>query len=265
MTIDTDLLSTREVAPVPADPPGPASNKLILECPDCGAKANKLGVPFVTRGQVGTHRANVHGYRAPAPTKKAPAKKAAAPKSSAAPKASSPSPTPRTPAKTRKPLGESLARLVLQVGRIINQVEPPTGAVIMFEAGALGAAIDNAIAGSFIDAPLQKISGSASKIEPLIPLLTLPAMVFMAGRDEHMAKMLESEMREAVEDVLVQSLPMLKKRAQRTRETLDALEELQAMDPKVYGSSDPIGVILESFFDGVVPGEDAAEPDDGES
>lgn len=260
-----DLLSKREIVPVAAEPEQVETRTggLILRCPECGKTANKLGVPFVTNGQLGTHRANVHGYRAPAkavpakktaPAKAVPAKKAAAVKKD--PAKATPAPTPT---KARKPLGESIARLVLQVGRIINQIEPPTGAVIMFEAGALGNAIDNAIAGTFIDGPLQKASKTASKIEPLVPLISLPAMVFMASRDEKMGQMLEAEIREAIEDVLVQSLPLLKKRATRTRETLEALEELKAIDPEIYGSADPVGTILDGFFAGAPPAEPDAE------
>lgn len=255
---DADLLSTTEIVPTAPEPVKAPGGQLIHECPDCGARANKVGVPFFTAAQMGTHRANSHGYRV---EKKPPPKKPTAEaKPGPAPKAPpGPKPAPKPAASARKPLGEQIARLVLQVGRIINQVEPPTGAAIMFEAGAMGAAIDNAIAGTFIDKPLQKVSATTSKIEPLVPLITLPAMIFMASRDEHLMKLLESEIREALEDVLAQSLPLLKKRAARTRETIEALGELEVIDPELKNSADPIGTLLDRMFAGYNPGD--VEPD----
>ena len=251
---DADLLSKNELTPQAVEVPGPSSNSLILECPECGATKNKVGVPFITKGQVGTHRANVHGYRAPAAPKKSatPAKSSTAPKKSATPAKSStsPSPSPARGTRSRKPLGEMISLVVLKAGRLVAQIEPPTGAVLMFEAGALGQAIDDAIAGTFIDKPLQSVAGSAGKLEPLVPLLTLPAMIFMASRDPKMGAVMEGEIREAIEDVLVQSLPLLRKRAQRTKATVEALGELHELDPAVYGAEDPIGVILDSFFEG---------------
>lgn len=253
---DDDLLSVKESAPTAPTPPAVSASGIVQECPDCGARASKLGVPFITKAQVNTHRANVHGYSAP----KSPPKKAATPKKPAAPKAASAKPsTPATARGVRKPLGEQISSIVLQLGRIINKVEPPTGAVIMFEAGALGDAIDKAVAGTFLDKPLQSAAQVSDKFAPLIPLATLPAMVFMCSRNPGMAEMLEGEMREAIEDVLVQSLPLLKKRAQRTQRTIDALAELKGLDDELASSDDPVGVILESFF--VRP----PEPGDGEN
>lgn len=258
---DADLLSTTEIVPTAPEPVKAPGGQFIHECPDCGAKANKVGVPFFTKSQMGTHRANSHGYRAPGavPKPSPPRKPTAEAKPGPAPKAPTiPKPAPKS-APARKPLGEQIARLVLQVGRIINQVEPPTGAAIMFEAGAMGAAIDSAIAGTFIDKPLQKVSATTSKIEPLVPLITLPAMIFMATRDEHLGKLLESEIREALEDVLAQSLPLLKKRAARTRETVEALGELEVIDPELKNAADPIGMLLDRMFAGYNPGD--VEPD----
>jgi hypothetical protein len=141
--------------------------------------------------------------------------------------------------------------MVLQVGRIVNTaVDQPTGAAIMFEAGALGVAIDKAIAGTIVDKPLQKGAAVAERFEPLVPLITMPAMVFMLSRNPQMESVLEGELREALEDVLVQSLPLLKARAKRTRETVDALEELKIIDHDLADAEDPIGSILRGFFSG---------------
>jgi hypothetical protein len=60
--------------------------------------------------------------------------------------------------------------------------------------------------------------------------------------------MFEASLREAIEDVLVQSMPLLRKRAARTKATIDAASELRAIDPELADSEDPIGDIMRSFF-----------------
>lgn len=252
--LDQDLLSPAELLPQASEPEKPAE-PLVHECPECGAKKSKLGVPFLTLGQVNTHRQAKHGYRNP--NNKTPAKKPAA-KKAAPQKAAARSAPART---ARKPLGESLARLILQVGRIVNTaVDPPTGAAIMFEAGALGEAVDRVIAGTFIDKPLQKGAAVAEKFEPLVPLVTMPAMIFICSKNPAMSDALEGELREALEDVLVQSLPLLRRRAARTKATVDAVAELKMIDPALRDSADPILDILNGFFSQAAP---QAEPDAG--
>ena len=172
------------------------------------------------------------------PAKKVPAKKVAAPKK-----------TTPTPTARRRPLGESIARVVLQMGRLVNTlVDPPTGAAIMFEAGALGVAIDRAIAGTVIDKPLQKGAAVAERFEPLVPLITMPAFIFMLSHNPSLEPVIEGELREALEDVLVQSLPLLRRRAERTEQTVNALAEMKKIDPSLADSDDPIAEILRSFF-----------------
>lgn len=246
MTDLMDLLSDKEIVPTagPTSEPEP----IFKTCPDCGAKSMKTGLPFITDKQVQTHRMRSHGFRnssTPAqPAKKAPAK---APTATKAPPAKIVA-KPKTQA--RRPLGESIARIVLQVGRVMNGLPGmgPTGAAIMFEAGALGVAVDRVIAGTIIDKPLQKGAAVAERFEPLVPLVTMPAMIFMLSRNPAAAGMIEGELREALEDVLVQSLPLLKHRAQRTAQTVNALAELKAIDPDLAASDDPIGDIMRGFF-----------------
>lgn len=233
-----EFISQHEVVPVAA--PEPSTR---LTCPECGASATKLGIPFKTNVQLSTHVQRAH-HRGESKVKTA-----TRPSSTAKPSASGRKPTTGRATGPRKPLGESLARMVLQIGRIVNTaVDQPTGAAIMFEAGALGVAIDKAIAGTIVDKPLQKGAAVAERFEALVPLLTMPAMVFMLSKNPAVEGMIEGELREALEDVLVQSLPLLKARAQRTRQTVDALEELKIIDRDLADSDDPIGAILRGFF-----------------
>jgi hypothetical protein len=249
-----DLLSTTEVTP---KAPVTSAESIVKTCPECGATKSKLGVPFLTAGQLGTHRASIHGYRAD-PKKSHHAAKSSAPK---APTTARPKVAPPSRAAARKPLGESLAKIALQLGRIVNTVEPPTGAAIMFEAGALGEALDRAIAGTIIDKPLQKAAGVSDRFQDLVPLVTMPAMIFLLSRNPEIEKHIEGELREALEDVLVQSLPLLRKRAARTKATVDALAELRALDPDLVAGNDPIGDLLRSFFTPVVVEESEDGPD----
>ncbi len=210
-----------------------------------------------------TVRERLSGRAKPPPAKKAPAKKAA-PAAKAAPTKAPVKPGPK-PKVVRRPLGESIAKLVLQAGRFVNtMVDPPTGAAIMFEAGALGAAIDTAIAGTRVDRLAQKGAGVAERFEPLVPLVTMPAMIFMVSRNPKMLPMIEGELREALEDVLVQSLPLLRQRAERTQKTIDALTEMKRLSPELAQSEDPIGEILDSFIMAASgPPPDVPESGDG--
>lgn len=247
------LLSTTEIVPK-APKPATTAESIVKTCPECGATKTKVGVPFLTNGQLASHRQVTHGYRNPdnAPKKKAKETPTAAKKTPAKPPAT---------AQRRKPLGESLAKIALQAGRMINTIEPPTGAAIMFEAGALGEAIDRAIAGTIIDKPLQKAATVSDRFEPLVPLITMPAMIFLLSRNPAIEKHIEGELREALEDVLVQSLPLLRKRAARTKATVDALAELRALDPDLVAGDDPIGDLLRSFFAPPVLETDEDAPD----
>ncbi len=246
------MLSTQEVAPVAA--PTPAGEGLVKTCPECGATKTQNGLPFLTNGQLGAHRARAHGYVSEDP-------KAVAERERKAGTARKPLGRPvgstnktASTSRARKPLGESLARIFLQVGRIVNTIlDPPTGAAIMFEAGALGVAVDTAIAGTIIDKPLQKGAAVAEKFEPLVSLVTMPAMVFMLSRNPNLQPVIEGELREALEDVLVQSLPLFRRRAARTKATVDALAELRQISPELAQSDDPIRDILDSFFSPVAP------------
>lgn len=243
-----DLVSRKEVVPREAPAPkGPSIGDRI------GAALNKPKA---------------------APAKKAPPAKATAPAkktTTIAPPRTTSTPGPK-PKVQRRPLGDAIAKVVLQVGRLVNAaVDAPTGAAIMFEAGAFGAAIDTAIAGTRVDKLAQKGAGVAERFEPLVSLISLPSMIFLLSRNPAMEGMIEGELREALEDVLVQSLPLLRKRAERTKATTAAVEELKVVGSSLPGlegidlrsSSDPIADILRTFF--AVPAYIEPEEAGGES
>lgn len=261
---DNNLLSQLETAPTaPADlPPDPdeAKGNPRRQCPECGATTNAMGLPFLTDAALKVHRARGHGVVEPG-GKGPMAPKGTAPKK--APGAAKKVPGPKkttTQTSVRRPLGPELAKIFLQLGRIINTVEPATGATIMFEAGALGEAIDKLVVGTFVDKSLQKAATASDRFAPLVPLVTLPAMIFMVSHNEAMGGMLEGEIREAMEDVLIQSLPLLRKRAQRSKAAVDALAELRGIRPDLAESEDPIGEMINELFTGPPAAE---QPGDG--
>lgn len=248
--LDADLLSQNEVTPKAAALPPP--DEATIACEFCPATFKKGPAGWLERGRHVKAKHPEHWGGPKKPTKPGGAQKAVAPKK----------PTNATQAK-RRPLGETLGAIFLQFGRIVNTaVDAPTGAALMFEAGALGHAVDHAIAGTFVDKQLQKGATVADRFEPLVDLAKLPVLTFMLSRNPAMVGALEGELREAIEDVLVQSLPLLKRRAERSRATVSALSELRVLDPSLADSQDPIGDILGSFF--APPAQPPPEGDGGE-
>jgi hypothetical protein len=246
-----DLFSSQEVAPKAAAIPSILPHRLA--CDICGADRGKTGLPFLSARQVAGHKKQHASEEAKEKTAAAPKPAAKTPTTSGPAKSVRRTRTPAAPAGRRKPLGENIAKLILQIGRQVNNlVDPPTGVAIMFEAGALGAAIDGALAGGWVDGKLQKAAQVSEKWEPLVPLVSLPAMIFLLSRNPQLQPQLEGEIREALESVLAQSLPLLRERAKRTQETLAAIEELRGGNffgveiPK--DSEDPVGDILAGFF-----------------
>jgi hypothetical protein len=146
--------------------------------------------------------------------------------------------------------------MVTTLARVAQKVDPPTGKALRFEAPAAGNAIDTAVAGTFIDRlAVQKIAGASERWEQLGSVLSLPVMIFMIGRFPDLADVFEEDLREAMEDVIIANVPLLEKKAARTKRATDALQRLGAIDPAVAASEDPIGDLLRGFFEPDAPPE----------
>ena len=119
-----------------------------------------------------------------------------------------------------------------------------------FSAPAAGQAIDQAIAGTLVDRKIiQPLAVGAEKWEAVSAVVSLNLIVWLATNYPAMGVALQAPARRAVEEIMVLSVPMLRKKVEKDRKLAEALEELKHLDPAGFGTDDdPIGTILESFF-----------------
>ena len=234
---EEDLTSSREVAPKPA---APAAKD--YKCPHCD-KVYAKGLDRIRRTNLANHIRHNHKDAAP-PKAKGVAK---LPKSAAAVKA-----VPEQKAKARKPAGENLALLVsLGAQFFAKSGYLPLANSLAFEAPAAGQAIDTALAGSVIDRKvIQPLAGGAEKWEAVGACLSLPVLVHMCTVFPRLQGVFEPQMRRSAEEILVLSVPTIRKKVERDRKLADALAELGHIDPTIAASKDPVGDILAGFFAG---------------
>lgn len=237
-----EYLQSTEVAPKPTKA-GPEPT------PPC----DKCDKTFIA-GHMGVMHRAAHmkaKHSGPAVTKKA-----SLPKSAAAVKAAGPEPK----AKARKPAGENLSLLVSAGAQFAAKTgRLPLANALAFEAPAAGAAIDTAIAGTWPDKHIiQPLNSGAEKWEALGAVLTLPVMVHLISVYPGLQDAFEPQLRRAAEEILVLSIPTIRKKVDKDRKVAEALVELGHLDPTIAASKDPVGDILAGFFAGSQP---APEPD----
>ena len=232
-----DLLSAHEVVPkhLKAEPE-------TEPCPYCDKtfKAGGFG-----RAHLANHIKYSHKDKAPL-KKTPPAKpKPKLPKSAAVAKA-----VPEPKAKARKPAGENLSLLVSGGAQFAAKSGyVPLANALMFEAPAAGQAIDLAIAGTFVDRKIvQPLVGGAEKWEALGAVITLPVMVHLISVYPGLQAAFEPQLRRAAEEILILSVPTIRKKVERDRKVVDALAELGHLDPAIAADPDPIGSIIGGFF-----------------
>jgi hypothetical protein len=258
--LEDELLSDNEKAPkhvtVVNNVPATAT------CPECGTtfdgdwRNQKLGV----------HRFKSHGVRSKtsgaAKKRKAPAAKKKVPvKQQAKAKLLAP-----VPAGTRrKPASDIIRRIFVTVAKGIAPIDPPVAACLQFEAAAAGVALDKLVAGTFVDRMVvQKIANASEKWEEASSVVTLPLCVALCSRFPNMYPALEDDMREAIEDILIASVPVWQKKAERSKKAADALSEFKALDPVFAQSGDPVGEILRGMLpDYVFDPSKLPQPEEG--
>ena len=232
-----DLLSAHEVVPkhLKAEPE-------TEPCPYCDKtfKAGGFG-----RAHLANHIKYSHKDKAPL-KKTPPAKpKPKLPKSAALAKA-----VPEPKVKARKPAGENLSLLVSGGAQFAAKSGyVPLANALMFEAPAAGQAIDLAIAGTFVDRKIvQPLVGGAAKWEAIGAVLTLPVMVHLVSVYPGLQAAFEPQLRRAAEEILILSVPTIRKKVERDRKVVDALAELGHLDPAIANDPDPIGSIIAGFY-----------------
>jgi hypothetical protein len=232
-----DLLSAHEVVPkhLKAEPetePCPYCNKTF--------KAGGFG-----RAHLANHIKHTHKDKAPL-KKTPPAKpKPKLPKSAALAKA-----VPEPKAKARKPAGENLSSLVSEGAQFVAMAGyVPLANALMFEAPATGEAIDLAIADTWPDKHIvQPFVGGAEKWEALGAVIALPVMVHLISIYPGLQSVFERRLRRAAEEILILSVPTIRKKVERDRKVVDALAELGHLDPAIAADPDPIGSIIAGFY-----------------
>lgn len=233
-----DLTSSREVRPKMSKPAAED-----VACPHCD-KVYRSGPQRLRQSNLTNHIRHHHKDAAPR-------KVAQKPKSAAAVKAVGPEPK----AKARKPAGENLALIVSLLAQLSTRSGyVPLANALAFEAPAAGQAIDTAIAGSLIDRKIvQPLAGGAEKWEAVGACLSLPVLVHMCTVFPHLQGAFEPQMRQAAEEILVLSVPTIRKRVDRDRKLAEALQELGHIDKAIADDPDPVGSILAGFFVGSEP------------
>jgi hypothetical protein len=195
-----------------------------------------------------------HAHKDAAPPK--PKGTAKLPKAAAAVKAAGPEPA----TKKRKPAGDNLALgvgLLAQVAARAGYM--PLGNALAFEAPAAGQALDVALAGSFIDRKLiQPLSSGAEKWQAVGDVVTLPLCVQLCAVYPQLRLALEPAMRHSVENILVLTVPTLRKKVDKDRKLAEALEELGHLDKTIADDPDPVGSILNGLLSETPEAQDAA-------
>ena len=236
-----DLTSRHETAPTTEKPPAKD-----YPCPHCD-KVYTNGPDFLRRVNLDNHIKHRHTDRPPVIPKAGRNAGLKHPRAKAAVKAVGPEPKP----KARKPAGDNLALLWeggAQAAALLGQV--PLARSMKFSAPAAGQAIDQAIAGTLVDRKIiQPLAVGAEKWEAVSAVVSLNLIVWLATNYPAMGVALQAPARRAVEEIMVLSVPMLRKKVEKDRKLAEALEELKHLDPAGFGTDDdPIGTILESFF-----------------
>jgi len=242
---EDDLLSDTEVMPATPVTPKPSFPCGVDDCTK----------EFTTPMGRGAHQRFAHGIKGAAAKKKKPAPKKKAPAES----------KPRQPATAvvrRKSAAEIIGEIFSGLGGVVQTFDAPLGNVLAFEAPAAGLAIDKAVAGTALDRIIvQPLAGGAERWEALGAILALPLMIKLIEMQPALLVPLEPRLRSAVGQVLVYSLPAIKRRAEEERKVADALAELGALDPSIGKGGDPVGDIVRGLLAPMFEAPGADEPE----
>jgi hypothetical protein len=236
-----DSVSTAESAPrAPKESP---ASPTIHKCHYCDDTFEGVSGP-VRRGyhEKQKHHDDWAKAKAGTATKKRPAKKTTATKKA--------SPRPAVGVPKRASASESVSSVLEMVGGFIGNVtgDKPLGRALQFSAPATGEAVDDLIAGTVVDRWTQPLVKGADKWEKVGSVLGFPILVAIIERNPAMYDVLESQLRSATLDVIVGSIPSMKKKAAREKEAISALAQLGEIDPRYADAPDPLGLFLQDLF-----------------
>jgi hypothetical protein len=149
----------------------------------------------------------------------------------------------------RIPVSESVTRNLGRLSKMVLRVDVPLGRALQFSAPATGSAVDEVVAGTYVDRKvIQPLAGYADKWEKFGGVIAFPVMIALCSRNPEMFPLLEDDLRDATLDVLIASIPTFEKRAAREKKAVDALRRLGQVDERYATTDDPIGLILRDIF-----------------
>ena len=239
-TIDS-FVSTEE-----ARPKAPEKQPEATSCRYCPQTFDSFGpARFFQRGahEKKAHHEQWMAAKAGVKPKKPTAKRVATP-----PK---PKPTPKPTGAKRIPAAESLAKNIARGARMFASVNPPMGRALAFSAPATGQAIDDVVAGTFVDKKvIQRFAGAADKWDRLGGVLSFPLLFGIVAAKPEFFPMLEADLREATVDVIISSIPSLEKQKKREDQAVSALLRLGEIDERYAKTDDPVGLMLRDLLYG---------------
>ncbi|MBU6429194.1 MAG: hypothetical protein KGR26_09310 [Cyanobacteria bacterium REEB65] len=242
----TELLTSEEETPPAAVEPAPAT----LTCHFCADTFSGAA----RWAQRGLHEKRKH------PDERAKAKAAPQRPISKVKRKPPAKPAPKPVGKRRVPAAESISQALAGIGNVIARSDPPTGRALAFSAPATGAAIDELVAGTFVDRlVVQKVVGVADKWERVGGVIAFPVLVAVISRKPALFDPLEGYLRDATTEVLIASVPSLAKKKAREQKAVDALRQLGQVDERYAHTDDPIGLLLRDIFG--VQTEDGGTPE----
>lgn len=158
----------------------------------------------------------------------------------------------------RIPAGESISRNLARVAKMIGQADAPLGRALTFSAPATGTAVDDIVAGTFVDrVVIQRFAGAADKWEKFGGVIAFPILIAVISRNPALLPMLEDDLRDATLDVIIASIPTFEKQKAREKKAVDALHRLGQVDERYAQTNDPIGLILQDIFGPMVQAENS--------
>jgi hypothetical protein len=185
----------------------------------------------------------------PAKKRRAASDQRQAPKRAPSPKgAAGKEPVPPSP--RRRPVGELLGELIEKLAVLAGSFNPPGARALAFASPALGSSLDGIVAGSMIDKRvLQPLTAGTEKWATLASALGLPMMVAACSMQPELMPVLETQMRAAMVVCLEERVKVLKKRRKKETDVARILSELAVIDSQFAESADPIGELLQGFFE----------------
>ena len=241
LTLDTEILSENESAPRVVEKSADPASTSCRFCSDVFSG----GARYVQRGLHEKRKHPDEWKAAKVEPKKATRAKKTTKKAAPATKST----TARVIAPKRISAADTISTNVARAAKLFSQVDVPLSRALVFSAPATGQAVDELVAGTFVDrAVVQKLATVSDKWERLGGVIAFPVLIAVISRNPNLLPMLEGELREATMDVLVANIPTMEKKKARERKAFEALHRLGQVDERFANAADPIGLILQDLF-----------------